>query len=167
LGSAANQLQTLGDNDGMYVRAVGYIIPFGFLLVPISGYIMDKYGLAVSMHLINVLGLVFGVLILVPNLKLQMMTYVVVAIFRIVLFSSGFAFYVETFGFQHFGRLAGVAGLVTALFSTLQFWLAFMTYNVFNGDHAFANWVCLLLSLPLSSFAWYVQQLHRTGQTEK
>lgn len=164
IGIVAKLFENLGDDDLVYTSAVGIIIPVAAVFIPVTGYLSDKYGVYLSVLITDVLGVLFGALLLIPVIEVQVVTYSIVSVYRVFMFSSAFSFYNDTFGYKHFGKLTGLSQLFAACLAQTQFGLSAITVDLFDGNYFYVNAFLLLLSLPLCSFPFYAKSIKRVDK---
>lgn len=56
-----------GDHGNLYSKLSGIIVPMGFVFVTAVGWLINRYGLAVAGHVVNILGLTYGILECFPG----------------------------------------------------------------------------------------------------
>lgn len=108
LVSLNSVMDSLGDSDGVYTEAFGWLSIGGVVVVFFTGTIIDRYGLVGGLWGSNISGLLLSVLSLVPVLELQIVTFAVFVIFRSFLFSIAASFMSTEFGVKNFGKLLGL-----------------------------------------------------------
>jgi hypothetical protein len=81
-----------------------FLVPFGFVGLPLSGYILDYKGLSANFFLTNTILLLMHITALVEaDIRIQIMTFILWILARFFLFSSYFAYLPAVFGFKTFG----------------------------------------------------------------
>jgi len=78
--------------DGTFAIIGNLIAPLGALGIPFYGWMIDKHGFAWSYLLVNLMGELFSAVALVPNLYIQLVTFLVWGMYRVFLFSCTFSF---------------------------------------------------------------------------
>ena len=122
VGTASQQLILKGDN-GTLLNAFAIILPAGVIFLPLISCTLDRFkrfGLAIMMTAIVATGVIYGTMLLIPNLEIMFGMFVVLSFHRQSLFTSTFAFIALKFDFRLYGRLSGTVllfGGVTTLFS--------------------------------------------------
>lgn len=81
-----------GDSDQSYAKLAAWTIPLVPLFTfPLVGRMMDRLGLLVALCAANVMQILFGLLSLIPVLRLQIVTFIVYALGRQFFFGTYFA----------------------------------------------------------------------------
>ncbi|KDO24626.1 hypothetical protein SPRG_10158 [Saprolegnia parasitica CBS 223.65] len=109
-----------GDRSLVYTRAFGWVLPVGFLAVPLLHAVVRKYTVLGAMTSTSLLCIAYHVLLLLPSLELQAMTFVVFTTFRGFLYSTVAAFAADTFGVASLGSLLGALYSLCALLALSQ-----------------------------------------------
>ncbi len=106
LGSTRGYLTELGDphHHNLFSKLSGIIVPLGFIYVTAVGYVLDTYGFAISGHVVNVLGVTYGIFQCIPELWAQPIASFFFAAYRALLFSYVAAFTAVVFGSKSVGR---------------------------------------------------------------
>ena len=73
-------------------------------MIPVIDVSVNKLGLANTLHLTNGLGVVYGVLVLVTSLELQLATFAVYTMFRAFLYATMSTYIAQVFGLATLGR---------------------------------------------------------------
>ena len=73
LGTTRLQLEHKGDglHHHRFTSFANIIVSFGFVCIPIIGWLLDKKGYGVTLGTINAIGVTVSVLQAIPSLKLQ------------------------------------------------------------------------------------------------
>ncbi|XP_004347972.2 hypothetical protein CAOG_04147 [Capsaspora owczarzaki ATCC 30864] len=159
LGTSRTQLEDKGDTDHVYNGIYNILGAINFIFIPISGYILDGHGgYPVSVLVTLVCALLFNVLNAVVNpLPAQIPLFLLWSFMRFITFSSFFGFIPDLFGFVNFGKLAGLASLISAAFGLLAIPLATMCISTLERQFwqthiVFA--VVMLLEMVLPLYFW-------------
>ncbi|CAE7941435.1 FMP42, partial [Symbiodinium sp. KB8] len=93
----------------------GFVIPFGFVAVPLIELCMHRLGTLWTVQLTTLIGVVYNLLQLVPSLHLQLVSVVIFAAWRAFLYSTISAFNGEIFGVKTMGRIMGLCFVFSGL----------------------------------------------------
>jgi len=138
-----------------YITAFSYVWPFGLVFTPIIGWILDKKGHAVSILVLIVDSIIYGVVSLIPNDPVQFITFLFLAFGNVGNWGLVYSFIAHRFGFKHYGKLLGAVSVVVALTGLLQYLFVYIAIEYFNGNYFFVNLLLTLLSLPLLYVPYY------------
>ncbi|KDO24627.1 hypothetical protein SPRG_10159 [Saprolegnia parasitica CBS 223.65] len=122
IGTTTNVLEIYGDDmDGhIFTKLFGFILPLGFLFVPVINHVVEDRGMPMAMYVTVGLGLLYNALALVPLLPLQVVTFGVFTAFRAFLYTVITAFAAKIFGLTFMGTLVGFIYSSGSLVSLLQ-----------------------------------------------
>jgi MFS family permease len=136
IGSVVELLHSYGDGatGHLYSRVFGYILPAGIICVPAIGWSIAHLGLGGSLLLTSMMGAAFSALALVPQLSVQVGTFVVFTAFRAILYSVMNTFCATRFGLDTVGRIIGSVFTVSSLFGLTQYPLLNLTRTHFDGN---------------------------------
>jgi len=147
------------DTDSIYITAFSYIWPFGFIFVPPVGWLLDKKGPVVSLTVILLACIFSGVLSVIPDDGLQILTFLVLSFANVGTWSYLYSYVAERFGFKHYGKLLGVVCVVAGLIALLQYLFIYVTIEFFSGNYSYINAMLTLLSLPLLYVPYHISTL--------
>jgi MFS transporter, LAT3 family, solute carrier family 43, member 3 len=133
----------MGDKDGHYINIFSYALPAGIVFIPLIDFAVTKLGLVGALHSTNLLGVLYGSLVLIKSLPLQLVTFLAFTGYRAFLYSVMSAFNAKIFGLRTLGRLTGFVFTSSAIFQLLQYPIALV-------GHKYPFWT--QLGLVLSSF---------------
>lgn len=71
LGTTRLQLEHKGDRLHHYTNFGNVIVSFGFVCIPVIGWLLDHKGYGVTLGCINAIGVICSVLEAIPSLELQ------------------------------------------------------------------------------------------------
>mmetsp|Transcript_902 Transcript_902/g.1429 ORF Transcript_902/g.1429 Transcript_902/m.1429 type:complete len:533 (+) Transcript_902:116-1714(+) len=144
------QLERKGDNSGTYTSLFSIIYASSAGLSPFGGKIADIFGLGVAQANGTILTAA-SLLILASdaNLNVQVVGLVAYGVGRMMTFGMFFSNVGKRFGYTHFGTLAGLGLITTAIVSLAQYPLISLAAD---GNESMVNVVCgvsiLVLTLP-------------------
>jgi LAT3 family solute carrier family 43 protein 3 len=154
VGSIVFQLETKGDDDGMYTNLFTIIYSAVAVVAPLGGYMSDIVGLGLTQGLATVTtGASFFILASdAISLNGQVAGLVCYGVGRMFIFSMFFSNVERRFGYTNFGTLSGIGLLVSALASLLQYPIILAAKN---GSAARVNNVSGIVFLCLTPYyAW-------------
>ena len=147
------------DEYSTYVNWYGTIQLFGILLCPLNGLITDAFlkkflnnysntvaeRKAVSMSLLatSTLGIIFSILVCIPNAPIQYASFVLLCAFRGFVYGSWSSSISILFPMEHFGKLFGISRLLFGVIELLQIPISHYILNNWNGDFLTVN-ICLV-----------------------
>ena len=153
IGSVNELLDSYGDDEAssnhLYSRVFSYVLPAGIVCVPAIAWTMEQLGLTGSLLLTSLMGCMFAALSFVPNLGVQVLTFVVFTSFRAILYSVMNTFCAKTFGLTTCGRIIGSNFSMAALFGLLQYPLLNLTRSQYGGSFTMLNAVQTALTFPV------------------
>jgi len=148
---------------GWVSTITGFVIPFGFLAVPLMEMSLHRLGTIWTVQLTTFLGILYNALQLIPQLNMQLATVVVFAAWRAFLYSTISAFNGETFGVKTMGRIMGLCFVFSGLTNMA-------TGPLVNSAVAADNFVPLLIEdllvcLPLPLLFQFLRMKQRGAGT--
>ena len=138
-----------------FTEMFAYFLPLvGVLSVPVIGVLLDKVGLYLSIWVLVVSGVLYAVfsLLLFMPIEVQLITFILVAFFRALLFSVMATYVAVEFSFVHFGKLWGIVFLMGGIVNLGEY---FMTVYA-NGQYFWINVTMLILSVVCIGFPVYL-----------
>jgi len=144
-------LSSIGDNDQSYANLFGWILPCGIVFVPFIERTITSWGILKTLHFTNGLGFLFGVLLWVPLLHVQLPNFGIFTCFRAYLYATLNSFIALTFGVKTTGRIIGFVFTTAAVVTLLQYPLSVWTNRV--GNFLPANMLLVLVLGVVPVFA--------------
>nr|XP_039273476.1 solute carrier family 43 member 3-like [Styela clava] len=183
MSSLVNWLTPLtGDSNTLnsYLVAFGTCQLFGVVFAPFNGLLIDaatrilrknaKFPDLVPLKAVSfsalattLLGTLFSIVIVIPSLPLQYVSFILQVIFRSFLYGGSMSFIAIAFPGQHFGKLYGLTMCVGGLFGLLQFPLFAFVLRKMDGDFFIMNIMFVFISLltlfhPIRIYMWCKQK---------
>lgn len=127
----------------------GAMLPFGFVVLPVVAYLLDKSAIW-ALQLANVVGILYGgILLYFPGSALlqSFVVFPAVASSRQMVYSTVFHQIGQVFGFDNYGVLLGLTNVFVSTFSAVQ--TPLVAWSEAVGSYTLANTVLLLATLPL------------------
>mmetsp|Transcript_26092 Transcript_26092/g.66249 ORF Transcript_26092/g.66249 Transcript_26092/m.66249 type:complete len:292 (+) Transcript_26092:246-1121(+) len=148
VGTIGFQLELKGDT-GEVTRVFSLALALSFLAAPFIGMAFDCFGFPRVFAAVNLLLLGVPAALLFHSLDAQYAACLLYSAGRVGLWASFFSFIGSTFGFKHYGKLAGGGLLVQSLFCLLQYPLLAVILSL-NRNFDIANVLfCVLTTLQL------------------
>ncbi|XP_002125124.2 equilibrative nucleobase transporter 1-like [Ciona intestinalis] len=144
-----------------YVAAFGYIQLTGVLLGPFGGLLTDmmtkyfrksstcseqavrKRAISITIGCTCLMATIFSVLVLIPVLQIQYITFVIQNTARAFLFAGNGVFIATTFPSEHFGKLQGISLGIASMVSLLNYPINILVVKVFGGNFMVVDLVFL------------------------
>uniref|UniRef100_K3WGB5 Major facilitator superfamily (MFS) profile domain-containing protein n=1 Tax=Globisporangium ultimum (strain ATCC 200006 / CBS 805.95 / DAOM BR144) TaxID=431595 RepID=K3WGB5_GLOUD len=123
IGSVTAQLRSqhlAPETVSALLAKLAVVLPSSVVFIPLVGYLLEAWGYTHVTFLCAGSALLFTVLSWSTTVGVLLLAFVLYALFRTILFSVLFAYIGQTFGFQHFGALTGIAFCVGAVVGLLQ-----------------------------------------------
>jgi MFS transporter, LAT3 family, solute carrier family 43, member 3 len=156
-------LEEKGDDTGFFTNLFAWVYAGATIVSPFAGWLADKYGLGFSQGVATVLVAgSFFVLASEASLEVQSIGMVSYGIGRLSIFGYYFANIGARFGYIHFGTLAGLGLLISAIASLAQIALIDLAAN---GNAVVVNVVVgIVLVLQAPYFIWLFRRERRYDQ---
>jgi len=151
------------DDINWLTRAFGIVLPCSLLAAPFIGFLLDRRGHITALTVVQVSSLVKCILQLIPNVWLQIATFIAFACWRAFFYSVYIAILVDVFGRAHFGTLFGTQMVIVAIANSLVFLLAYLVIDLSAGNFLVADIVELCISFVSFAFPIY----WRVGQHKR
>lgn len=134
-----------------------YFLPaVGVLSVPLIGILLDRLGLYLSVWVLVLSGVLYAVfsLLLFMPVEVQLITFILVAFFRALLFSVMATYVAVQFSFVHFGKLWGIVFLMGGIVNLGEYFLTVYA----GGSFFWINIGMLAISLLMMFFPIYLHK---------
>lgn len=149
-------LTSIGDNDGTYAKIFSLVLPCGIIFIPFIDATIQKVGSVNTLKVTNALSLIFGFILLFPNLTVQTINFGIFTCFRAYLYATLNTFIAETFGLSTIGRMIGCTCTVGSFLTLLQYPAASIAEGYVGDGFGIVNLFVLVIScLPVIITAWY------------
>jgi len=148
-------------DDKMYITAFSYIWPFGIIFTPVIGWILDKKGHAVSILILIIVSILYGILSLIPNDPVQFLTFFLLAFANVGNWGLVYSFIAHRFGFKHYGKLLGAVSIGVGIIGLLQYLFVYIAIELFDGDYFFVNLLLTVLTIPLLYVPYYIHKVSK------
>ena len=155
-------LLSYGDYDAFYANVFSFVLPLGVVFVPIIEGTITRVGVVNTLHFSNGLGVLFGILLLVPSLHVQAVNFVVFTGFRAFLYATLNTFTAATFGVSTMGRMIGFTFTTASLVTLLQYPAATWALDKHGGDFSVVNSILLAVCvLPIPTASMYSRMINK------
>lgn len=144
-----------------YTNWFGIVQFLGFVFAPFVGYVIDcksniegsrktDMGFVTGFFLTSFIALLLNILVLIPVLNVQYLTFVVQVVFRAFVYTVYSAFILHKFPMSYFGTLYGIGKFIAAMVGSLQYALFAVAEDIFGRDPFWVNVIFLMLCLSLN-----------------
>lgn len=142
------------------------------VFAPIIGIGLDRLPLEWCFLLANIVGLLFDVLATFPVIWMQYIAPFFLSLWRASTYSFVSTYYMDLFGYRHFGKLYGITFFIAALVNLSQYGLNYAVQKHLQGNIFIIDYALLsvgLLAMVHSSvlFYWRRQQEKTVSQTDE
>lgn len=152
-GTILQILEALGDKECnyFYTQLFTALLPLGFLCLPLIEYSFKSYGFLGSFHILNGLSIAYNVIVLIPILPLQVLTFILFIICRALLYSLIGTYIAHMFGPLNSGKMYGLLSWIGVGLNSLQYPLYIMATKFYPGYRGleYLNIFYLFLCIPL------------------
>ena len=162
IGTIAFQLERKGDDDGRHVSFFSIFYAAAALISPALGKIADLAGLGLTQFIATILVSISLFILTSLSLNVHLIGMASYGIGRMTVFGMYFTNVGKRFGYTHYGTLAGLGLLISAIFSLLQYPLIDAAAN---GNEDIVNWISgfILLGtgLPYCIWLWMKERIEK------
>jgi len=164
-------LASLGDNEvgNKYTSLFTGLSAVSVVGFPFVDMAIEKYGYHFALQMVNVLGILHGIIqVSTSNLDVQTVGFVVFSFYRCFTFSVCFAFLPTFVSGNIVGKACGVMSCGAALFSLINLGLVEWAINGLDSDFFIPNLLFLVLLLPMVFVTWKIGScIQREEEAEK
>jgi len=141
------------------------VFPLGTILwvVPI-GWMLSKFSIITSLFVGLSVGIIFGFVICVPSLYIQFLSFILLSLFRPLIYSTISTYVTVVFGFRRFGTLYGVMNIINGIFGLGQYLLNWLVYSAFDGDFFQVNFGMTFMTALMLSFPVFLKVKKRMNE---
>ena len=150
LTTARDFLKSLGDDDygNLYLTVFTLLTPVSLCALPFVDVALREYGYHVALQTVNVLGICHGLVkVISTNLQVQILGFLLFSFFRCFFFSAVFSTLASFVSAT--GRAVGIFFLVAGLGCWINLPLANLAVERYDGNFDHANWVFVILNIPV------------------
>ncbi|KAK9240794.1 major facilitator superfamily domain-containing protein [Lipomyces kononenkoae] len=135
----------------------------GVITVPIAGYLLDHYSMAVALGVLLGMGTTMGILGNFASIIAAYGNIGIFVIYRSLFYTAASDYSAKVFGFETFGKVYGLIATISGVFNFAQSAFDHLTHEVLGRDPRPVNIGLLILSTSIGSlWVWYV-----ASQTKK
>mmetsp|Transcript_7524 Transcript_7524/g.19396 ORF Transcript_7524/g.19396 Transcript_7524/m.19396 type:complete len:525 (+) Transcript_7524:421-1995(+) len=147
---------------GWYTSVFGWVLPASIVFIPLIDWSIRWFGVGGTLHITNVWGMIYGGLVLVDSLEVQLATFAVFVGFRAFLYATMSTFTAQNFGLATLGTVTGTFFTTSAVVALLQYPLQWMTTTQFGDDPRVSSIILVSLCIPLGLLvAWFQARTSR------
>lgn len=141
-----------------YVAVFSTMVPFAALCAVVNGKLTDMFGIPFQLIFLNTVALCMYFIQSLNWIPLQLVSFLLYIIYKSNIMGILMFFLADTFGMNHFGKLAGVQTSLSAIVLNLMNWggKRLLHMEPFRSNVALFNWVLIVLSLPLYAVPAYL-----------
>ncbi|KDO24617.1 hypothetical protein SPRG_10149 [Saprolegnia parasitica CBS 223.65] len=119
-GTVNQTLTNYDDVDEVYTKAFGWILPAGFVFIPVIDTLVDRFGLPISMLSTTLLSIGYHILAMIHSLPLQILTFLLFTAFRALFYANVATCGATTFGHTNMGKILGTVYSSSAIVALLE-----------------------------------------------
>ncbi|OQS03396.1 hypothetical protein THRCLA_04301 [Thraustotheca clavata] len=119
-GTVNQTMINYNDTTQVYTKVFGWILPAGFIFIPVINTLVDRFGLPYSMFATTLLSIVYHGVAMIPSLQLQVLTFVLFTAFRAIFYANASTCGATTFGHANMGTIIGTVYTGAAVVALLE-----------------------------------------------
>ncbi|OQS00259.1 hypothetical protein THRCLA_06087, partial [Thraustotheca clavata] len=119
-GRVNQTLTNYMDTTQVYTKVFGWILPVGFVFIPVINILVNRFGLPCSMLTSTVLSIVYQGTSMIPLLQLQILKFIIFVVFRAIFYANIASCGAKTFGYANLGTILGAIYTSAAVIALLE-----------------------------------------------
>jgi hypothetical protein len=138
----------------IYVTLLFIIVPLGCMITPIITWTVRRYGVAGVIWATQLFSLAFSALVMVHGHIALIISFLLLSIYRMFLFTCLYPYVSIVFGYKLFGRLNGILLTLSGIVSLLQYPLIILAESpmIFDGNYFFVDLIVFPVLTLLLTF---------------
>jgi len=158
LGLAYYTLIHLHDS-GIYLQLLGYCFALSIVFVPLVDKILSKLeSRFLPLHIVNASITAFFITWLIPNLPLQVVTFALFILARLITFSVLTDYCSLEFAEKRFGLVLGAGFVAASIPGAFTFKIVQIALAKYNGNFWLFHVICISMSIPMALIIYIVQR---------
>jgi len=150
LGIVSYTLRRLHDN-GFYLNALGYSFVLSVISSPLLDWIQRSLeSIWLHFHLVNVLITMYFVFWLIPNLPIQLITFIIFVFVRVMFFAVIQDYISSKFSEDWFGLVFGLGFVLAAIPGTFTYLMVDVVLRKFESNFWLFHIICIMMTVPTS-----------------
>jgi MFS family permease len=174
ISSYPSRIRWLSKNDESTVNLATLLFSVLFpglsiVYTPIIGVILDRLALIWCFLMASFVGLLFDIFAMIPVLWAQYVASVCLSLWHALTYSFLPAYYMDCFGYRHFGKLFGITFFTAAIVNLTQYGFNYVIQkslqgNIFIIDYALISIGIITLVYCAILFYWRRQEAIKSPQ---
>jgi len=158
LGLVGFTLRNLNDN-GTYLQIFGLSFPISVVFAPVVHKMLSMLSSQYShLRCINASILAFFVTWMIPDLRVQIVTFSLFIVARLFTFSVLTAYGATEFSVEHFRLVTGAGYLAAAIPEAFTCKIVDVVLDKYHGNFWIFHLICMCVSIPVALITWYFQR---------
>jgi len=158
LGLVGFTLRELND-DGTYLQLFGWSFAWCVVFGPVVKKILSKLDSQFSqLQFINGSILAVFVIWMIPNLQIQLVTFALFILARLVTFSVLHVYCATEFSVERLGLVNGIVYIVAGIPEAFTYKIVDVVLSKYNGKFWIFHLMCIAISIPVALITWYFQR---------